>query len=96
MITIPLDNKTVDEGKYLFIKILQLIDEAKVIEVKMSSFPIPSELTQWMDPGITHQRLLTSQKTSNMIIEYTTWYKVNLLKKLKENYLIKYLNVTTK
>ena len=93
MITIPLYNKTVDEGKYLFIKILQLINEAKVIEVKMSSFPIPSEL---MDPGITHQRLLTSQKTSNMIIEYTTWYKVNLLKKLKENYLIKYLNVTTK
>lgn len=49
------------------------------MELKLSSFPILSEL---MDPGIRHQRLLTSPKRGNfLIMKRTIIYEVNLLKK---------------
>ena len=43
--TVPLGNQIVDEGKSFFIKVFQLVNENKLLELKYHQLATPSELT---------------------------------------------------
>lgn len=88
MQTTPLDNPIADEGKFLFIQVLQLLNEERVIDFEYHRFATPHELVDLttefsMAVNITKER--EAENIYLLMVKHDTSYEVLLPRKKKNS-----------